>query len=71
MEPLSEFLTIHRPLQLICSVGADRKTRFNIGASANRVFHDKIKFYILRQNLHQTCFNDFSNVKWCMKQTLV
>ena len=34
-----------------------------------RVFHDKIKFYILRQNLHQTCFNDFSNVKWCMKQT--
>ena len=28
-----------------------------------RVVHDKIKFYILRQNLHQTCFNDFSNVK--------
>ena len=25
----------------------------------------------LRQNLHQTCFNDFSNVKWCMKQTSV
>ena len=25
-----------------------------------RVFHDNIKFYILRQNLHQTCFNDFS-----------
>ena len=25
--------------------------------------HHKIKFYILRQNLHQTCFNDFSNVK--------
>ena len=37
----------------------------------NRVFHDKIKFYILRQNLHQTYFNDFSNVKWCMKQTSV
>ena len=28
-----------------------------------RIFHDKIKFYILRQNLHQTYFNDFSNVK--------
>ena len=36
--------------------------------NTNRVFHDKIKFYILRQNLHQTCFNDFSNVKWCMKK---
>ena len=36
-----------------------------------RGFHDKIKFYILRQNLHQTCFNDFSNVKWCMKQTSI
>ena len=24
-----------------------------------RVFYDKIKFYILRQNLHQTCFNAF------------
>ena len=36
-----------------------------------RVFHDKIKFYILGQNLHQTCFNDFSNVKWCMKQTSI
>ena len=36
-----------------------------------QVFHDKIKFYILRQNLHQTCFNDFSNVKWCMKQTSI
>ena len=35
-----------------------------------RVFHDKIKFYILRQNLHQTCLNDFSNVKWCVIQTL-
>ena len=33
-------------------------------------FHDKIKFYILRQNLHQTCFTDFSNVKWCMKKNL-
>ena len=37
----------------------------------SRVFHDKIKFYIFRQNLHQTCFNDFSNVKWCMKQTSI
>ena len=35
----------------------------------DRVFRDKIKFYILRQNLHQTCFDDFSNVKWCIKQT--
>ena len=34
-----------------------------------RVFHDKVKFYILRQHLHQTWFSDFSNVKWCMKQT--
>ena len=31
--------------------------------------YDKIKLNILRQNLHQTCFNDFSNVKWCMNQT--
>ena len=30
-----------------------------------RVFQDKIKFYILRQNLHQPRFNDFSNMKWC------
>ena len=36
-----------------------------------RVFHDKIKSYILRQNLHQTCSNDFSNVKWCVKQTSI
>ena len=28
-------------------------------ANHNQVFHDKIKFYILRQNLHETCFNDF------------
>ena len=34
-----------------------------------QVFYDKNKFYILRQNLHQTCFNYFSNVKWCMIQT--
>ena len=34
-----------------------------------RGFHDKIKLYILRQNLHQTCFNDSENVKWRMKQT--
>ena len=38
---------------------------------ALRVFHYKIKFYILRQNLHQTYFNDFSNVKWCMKKTSI
>ena len=25
----------------------------------NRVFHDKIKLYVLRQNLHETCFNVF------------
>ena len=38
-----------------------------------RVFHDKIKFYILSQKLHQTCFGNsrkFQKVKWCMKQTL-
>ena len=29
-----------------------------------RVFHDKIKIYILRQNLHETYFNHFSEVKW-------
>ena len=28
----------------------------NKGSKHSRVFHDKIKFYILRQNLHQTCF---------------
>ena len=28
---------------------------------ANRVFHDKIKFYILSQNLHQTCPDDSRN----------
>ena len=26
-----------------------------------RVFHDKIKFHILGQNLHQTCFSDYAN----------
>ena len=36
-----------------------------------RVFHDEIKFYILRQNLHHTCFDEFQNVKWCVKQTSV
>ena len=32
-----------------------------------RVFHDKIKFYISSQNLHQTCFNDFSKCEMVHK----
>ena len=47
------------------------KPLFKVVFTFIRVFHNKIKLYILRQNLRQTCFNDFSNVKWCMKQTLV
>ena len=34
-------------------------------------FTIRSNFTFLRQNLHQTCCNDFSNVKWCMKQTSV
>ena len=30
-----------------------------------------ILLYFKTEYLHQTCFNDFSNVKWCMKQTSV
>ena len=41
--------------------------RLEMALKPNQGFHDNIKFYILRQNLHQTCFSDFSNVKWCMK----
>ena len=33
------------------------------GMKPFRVFQDKMKFYIFRHNLHQTCSNDFSNVK--------
>ena len=47
---------IHGHIKLSCT--------FN----AIEFFHDKIKFDILRQNLHQACFNDFSNVKCCMKK---
>ena len=47
------------------------ETCFISGNNLKRVFHDKIKFNILRQNLHQTCFNDFSNVKWYMKQSAI
>ena len=64
---------IHRVLSFSEHIICDGKyniKRLKAVVFLNRGFHDKIKFYILRQNLHQTWFNDFSNVKWCMKQTL-
>ena len=34
-------------------------------------FNDKINFHILRQILHQTCFNDFSKCEMVHEQTSV
>ena len=36
----------------------------------SRVFHDEIKFYILSQNLHQTCSDDSKNGP-CPKSEIV
>ena len=46
---------------------AEKNGQYTLSSNAftlnySRVFQDKIKFYILRQNLHHACFNDFSNV---------
>ena len=75
---VNDFQSYLHPMNLNCytfkGVRLDDKgttAKLQMVGPQNRVFHDKIKFYILRQNLHQTCFNDFSNVKWYMKQTLV
>ena len=42
--------------------------RYLLQASFSR--YDQI-LHFLTQNLHQTCFIDFSNVKWRMKQTSI
>ena len=57
-----------RGVSILCPLAGDMPLAF---MQEDFLVHNKIKFYILRQNLHQTCFNDFSNVKWCMKQTSI
>ena len=56
-------------LTLVCLPSMINKPYHRTYHRCNSCFHDKNKFLNLKQNKH--CFDDFSNVRWCMKETSV